>query len=143
MLKEGVNNKNPWFIVVIAVTISILVSLIVTLFHNGKCDSLFIVTLFFNIGMEIIPYCILMVIWNRVKVEDSINKKYGMIGAFVLLILNQAFWEMIHWISYYSPSHDTTFTISVFFLSSGAIGSIGYGIGWSLGNLVSKFKENK
>ncbi|MBN1695864.1 hypothetical protein JW879_10785 [candidate division WOR-3 bacterium] len=130
--------KIPKHMIIIPILIPILVCLITLSLHNGEFDSLLIITLLFNIGMEIIPYCILVTIWKRTSAWKSIDKQFGIRGAFVLLLFSQTFWEIIHWISYYATHPDTTFTITVFFLTSGIIGGIGYGIGWLIGHLVQK-----
>jgi len=140
MTKKEVN-KAPWFVIWTGVAIPILVSFIMAILYNGKFNSLFFLGLFCNIGLEIIPYFVLFLIWKRIIIGYTTNEKYGMIGAFVSLILSQSFWEIIHGIAYYAPHPDTSFTISLFFLSSGTVGSIGYGIGYLIGILVGKFRR--
>jgi len=140
MTKKEVNNPT-WFVIVTVVIISTLVCLTITLIYREKFHWVIPAALLFNLCWELIPYGFLIVLWKKIAEQKSINKKYGIRGALVLLILSQAFFESIFWISAYTPPHDTTFILGAFLSTSAFVGGIGYGIGYIIGYFSEKRRE--
>lgn len=132
--------KIPKYMIIIPIIIPIFMGSSSPSVYNESLDGLTLFTMLWNTCFEIIPYCVLVLIWKKTEAWKSIDNKFGIRGAFVLLLFSQTFWEIIHWISYYEPHPDTTFTITVFFFTSWIVGGIGYEIGWLIALLVKKIK---
>jgi len=141
-MTKKVFNKIPWFIIWIVVAIPILVCLIVTLIYKEEFGPIIPVILLIGICEDLIPFGIFIFVLKKIEFQESVSIKYGIMGAFILLLLSQLFWEVIFWMNVYTPPHDSTFTTSIFILTSGAVGSIGYGIGWLIGHLVLTNKKS-
>ena len=132
--------KFPKYMITIPILIPFLIPILIPFFMNISFSLVYgedfnlvnILSAIWNACWELIPYLFIVVRWKRVKAWENIDKKFGLIAAFVLLLPSQLYWETIFWSGVFSkpPNYpDIKFAVGSFLLTSPILGLIGYKIG--------------